>query len=167
MDLKLTGKITIKRTRDIDVINKIMLRDDIFSVISEDGVTKEEQRFDVYNEYWLQVIFNGESIGLYNLHYTNQSTLQAHAHILPEFRVRHSNDSILKIYEWVIDNCKESTVKFISEIPSIYPNVLRFCLSNGFTHEGVNRQSYLKNGRIHDVDLVGITKSEMMRFLNG
>ena len=151
----------IERTRDIDLINTIMFDDDIFDVISEDGTTKEGQRFNVYNEYWLKVLVGDELIGLYNLHHTNQSTLEAHVHILPKFRKEHSKSSILKVYEWLIDNCDEDVVKFISNIPAIYPNVLKFCLSNGFKHEGINRKSYLKNGLIHDVDMVGITKSEM------
>lgn len=157
----------IERTRDIDLINTVMFNDDIFDVISEDGVEKDRQRFDVYNEYWLKVMVNNELIGVYNLHHTNTSTLEAHVHILPEFRGSHSQDSILKVYEWLFKNCGDEVVKFISNIPVIYPNVLKFCLSNGFTHEGINRKSYLKNGVVHDVDMVGITKEEMKGVLNG
>jgi hypothetical protein len=159
--------LIIERTRDIDLINSVMFDDDIFNVISEDGATKERQRFDVYNEYWLKVTVDDDLVGLYNLHTTNQSTLEAHVHILPEFRKQHSNASIRKVYKWLIDNCGDEVVKFIANIPSIYPNVLRFCLSNGFTHEGINRKSYLKNNLIHDVDMVGITKEEMKGVLNG
>ena len=157
----------IERTRDIDLINTVMFNDDIFDVISEDGATKERQRFDVYNEYWLKVLVNDELVGLYNLHKVNGSTLEAHVHILPEFRNNHSQNSIKKAYEWLLENCGDEVVKFISNIPVIYPNVLRFCLVNGFTHEGVNRKSYLKSGFIHDVDMVGITKEEMKEFIHG
>ena len=157
----------IERTRDIDLINTIMFDDDIFDTVSEDGTTKDRQRFDVYNEYWLKVLVNGELIGLYNLHHTNQSTLEAHVHILKKFRTDYSADSILKIYKWLVENCGSEVVKFISSIPVIYPNVLMFCLSNGFTHEGVNRSSYLKNGVVHDVDMVGITMKEIKEVLNG
>ena len=157
----------IERTRDIDIINSIMFDDDIFDTVSEDGATKERQRFDVYNEYWLKVLVNNEVVGLYNLHHTNQSTLEAHVHILKRFRGDHSVNSILKAYEWLVENCGSEVVKFTSSIPVIYPNVLRFCLSNGFTHEGVNRKSYLKNGIVHDVDMVGITMKEIKEVLNG
>ena len=157
----------IERTRDIDLINTIMFDDDIFDTVSEDGATKDRQRFDVYNEYWLKVLVNNELVGLYNLHHTNKSTLEAHVHILKKFRGEHSVNSILKVYEWLVENCGSEVVKFISNIPVIYPNVLRFCLSNGFKHEGVNRKSYLKNGSIHDVDMVGITKEEMKEVCHG
>lgn len=157
----------IERTRDIDLINTIMFNDDIFNVVSEDGTTKERQRFDVYNEYWLKVLVGNKLVGLYNLHHSNQSTLEAHVHILPEFRNEHSQNSIIKVYGWLIENCGDEIVKFIAKIPSIYPNVLKFCLINGFKHEGINRKSYLKNGNLHDIDMVGITREEIKGVLDG
>lgn len=160
------SRMIIERTYNIELINSVMFNDFIFDVISEDGVKKEDQRFDVYNEYWLKVIVDDDLVGLYNLHHMNRSTLEAHVHILPKFRKIHSQESILKVYEWLIENSGDGMVKFISFIPVIYPNVLRFCLSNGFTHEGVNRKSHLKNNVLHDVDMVGITKEEMKEVLH-
>ena len=157
--------VIVERTKDIELINSIMFNDDIFDVISEDRVTKENQRFDVYGECWLKVLCDETLIGLYNFHYINQSTLEAHVHILPEFRKAHSAESIIKIYQWIIDECDGAVSKFVCNIPSLYPNVLSFCLSNGFTLEGTNRKSHLKNGILHDINMVGITKKEIIEVL--
>lgn len=142
-----------------------MFDDGIFDVISEDGVNKGDNRFNVYDEYWLKVTDNDDVIGIYNLHYINQSNLEAHIHILPKYRKKYSCSSILKVYEWLLNECSFS--KITSFIPVIYPNVLSFALHHGFTHEGVNRKSHLKNNELHDVDMVGITKEEIKRFLHG
>lgn len=155
-----------QRTFDIKLINSIMFHPEIFDCVSEDNQDVGSQEFDVNADCWVSMMVDDKCIGVYNMHPLNSATLEAHAHILPEYRKAHSNNSIVKMFEWILNECPEMYQKFIVNIPSIYPNVKRFCLRNGFTNEGVNRLSHRKNGDLCDIHMLGITKPEIERFLN-
>ena len=51
--------------------------------------------------------------------------------------------------------------KVIVFIPIINKNVKMFALRIGFKEEGLNRQSYIKNGDIIDQWLMGMTQKEI------
>jgi RimJ/RimL family protein N-acetyltransferase len=157
----------VDRTYNIELIASVMFDDYVFDVMSEDGATKESQRFDVYEHCWLKAVVDGELIGLYHLIPRTGSTLEAHLHVLKEHRKEHARAGILKAYEWVLNNTDESMIKINALIPENHNNVLNFTLNNGFIHEGVNRKSHVKNNEIYDVNMVGITREEMKEVLNG
>jgi len=156
----------VKRTHDIELIESVMLRDDIFAVIAEDGQTKQDQDFDTYKNCFLSLAVDGQLIGIYVIHPQNQITIEIHAHVLPEYRKQHSKESGRKALDWIINNVPQCE-KVIAKVPSIYENVYLFCLANGFTEEGVNRLSYKKDGKIYDQYMLGITKQEIESFLRG
>ena len=155
----------LERTFNIDDVKSVIFQPDIFKTIAEDGQTESDVKIDIKGDCWVAVRVNETIVGVYLLHPHNSITLEIHAHILPEFRKKHSIQSGRKVLEWFVNNC--DYLKLIAQVPDIYENVKQFCLANNFKVEGVNRKSYKKDGEVMDSTLLGITRDEIKGFLDG
>jgi len=150
--------LIVSRTFDPGVVKSFLLRPDILATIAEDGGDDFEP--DMERNIWLLMKSGETEVGLYQIERINGITAQIHANVLPEHRKPHSKATGRAALRWVYANLPEIH-KVIAVIPTIYPNVRDFTLSFGFALEGVNRQSYLKNGAIHDQWILGITRPEI------
>ncbi len=161
----MAGGLTAVRTYDKNLIKGVMFT--LWDVAAEDCMTVNEFEPDVNDDCWVEMIADGECAGVYHLHALNSCTLKIHAQMLPEFRKEYSLDSGRAILQWIIDNTDDSYQKVVAEVPTIYQNVIKFVIANGFKLEGINRLSYRKSGIIYDQCLMGITRPEIEEFLNG
>lgn len=149
----------MKRTYDLEFINKVLNDPEMFPRISEDGqtgikITENDQLI------WLEV---EEKKGLYLLHKLSESTMQIHAHILKPYREDVAKQSGKDVLKWFLDNIPERINKLIAEIGVIYPDVYHFTKKQGFKDEGINRASLLKDGVFVDQYRLGITREEIWR----
>lgn len=92
-------------------------------------------------------------IGCFVLHEQNCVTYECHVQVLPEHR-DHSREFGKRVIKWAWENTDAR--KLVAQIPFLYPNVKDFALEMGFRVEGINRQSYLKDGSLVDQWHVGI-----------
>ena len=145
----------MRSERTLDYGLAISVIDRVFDEISEDGIDLYVP--DVVNEHWI-ALYKDQLIGMYRIHQVNAITYQIHAFILPEFRC-HSKESGEVILKWCLDNLDFN--KLIAEIPAKYENVLNFTRHQGFKDEGINRESFLKDGKIWDTYRLGITRKEI------
>lgn len=122
--------------------------------ISEDDAPQFHP--DVINEYWVGIYSDEGLAGIYRIHQVTSVCFQIHAFMMD----RTQKESGLTIEKWCLDNI-EDMQKLIAEIPVIYPNVYHFTKSQGFQDEGINRHSFTKNGEVHDVHRLGITREEL------
>lgn len=153
------GSLKTERTLDQDLVASVMNLPEIVETVAEDGFTGPYIP-DVENEAWLQMIHDQNLIALYRLHGMNSVTVQIHAHVLPKYRKTPlSKQTGWQALEWVLENTEAH--KIIALIPSAYPNVRDFTLSFGFELEGTVKESYKKNGEIHDQWLLGITRNQI------
>ena len=67
---------------------------------------------------------------------------------------------MIETYKWILEFASQYK-KINAEIPVIYPHLKRYIFSIGFSLEGVNRKSHLKNGKIVDKWVFGITQEEI------
>lgn len=148
----------VERIYDADLIKDICTRPEIWETISEDDYDPADFHVDL-NECWLMVGDDVEVMGLYNLHPINGITLQIHPMILKEFRGKAAYESGKLALKWVVENTAYE--KVFCYIPTIYRNVILFAMRCGMVKEGINRRSWLKNGKIHDMVLLGITRQEI------
>lgn len=158
--------IEAKRTFSHEIVEGIITNPAIFETIAEDGFKIEDVEIDCIKDCWLTMDNGDEIVGVYKLHPHNSTTLQIHAHVLPEFRKEFSHDTGIEALRWILEEGPREYEKVIAIIPRIYENVKRFTCSQGFIEEGVNRKSYRKNGRIVDQWLLGITRDEIREMLN-
>ena len=142
----------VERTDDIDKITRVLKHPEIFDRISEDGPSIEHWMPSVDEAIFLT---DKDNIGVMILHWVNSVSLECHVQVLPEHRdgAFDFGQSALK---WAWRNTKAT--KIVAQIPEIYPNVIRFAYKNGFSFEGVNKLSHMKNGTLHDQYYLGLIR---------
>lgn len=159
--------IRIFRTCDSRIILPIMTRPDIWATVAEDGQDIELYVPDVTKDCWLMVCDEEKGIiGLFQACACNSITLELHPCILPEYRKKYSRAAGVEVLQWIYDT-QPWYLKIVAQIPVIYENVKQYAVSFGFQMEGVNRLSYLKNGKVMDQWRLGITRDEIKRWLDG
>lgn len=156
----------IERTFDAEIIKSVMLHPDIWETCAEDGQHPAMFEPETEADCWLNVLRGTSLVGMYNVHAHNSVTLEIHAQILPEYREECAKESSRQVLQWILDNAPEYQ-KVIAQIPTLYPNVKHFTMNAGFQEEGINRLSYMKNGKLYNQWLLGITKPEIEAFLGG
>ena len=147
----------ITETKDSDLIKKIATLPDLWETIAEDGIDSDKWSPDL-TEGWLLSSDDMGFVGLYNVHPTNSVTLQIHPMMPMETRGKRAYESAQDILRWIFTTTQYQ--KVVCEIPVIYRNVKLFAMKAGMKEEGINRKSYLKNGKIHDQWHLGIAKQE-------
>lgn len=143
-----------------------MTHPDIWKTCAELGSNINDYDPEVEADCWLMLDVDGENIGVYNVHAHNSTTIEVHAHVLPEFRQKHSHETGDLVLKWILEEGPEQYQKVIAQIPECYPNVIKFTMAHGFKKEGVNRQSDIVDGILCDQILLGITRSEIEEYLN-
>ncbi len=156
--------MNIERTKDKELIKKIMFTKGLWETASEDGITKEEFDPDVENDVWLVFFTSDKIIGCYLVEPKNSVMIEVHPNIIPKYRKKYTKETGIVFFKWVLSD--KRIKKLISYIPVIYPNVRDFCLDFGLKHEGINRLSTIKNGELHDQWMMGITRDEIEEYIN-
>ena len=152
----------VERTFDYDLIMSIAAMPE-FDVCIEDGMSLDSYVPDK-NSAWLLVTDNNDVIGLARLKPLNSIALELHPQIFKKHRAKYNKTFFYKLYEWVEYNAQQYQ-KINAEAPVIYPHLKRFMSSIGFSLEGVNRKSHIKNGEIVDKWVFGITQEELKEVL--
>jgi len=146
----------LKELNDLNLINEIILNPFVQDDISDDfsmGISLSEipihlKFMGVYDDDLL--------CGLYMLAPQNGVTIEVHTCLLPLLRGKKA----IQAGELIIKYMFERYKKIISWIPFDNKKAELYSMLLGFKIEGISRESYLKNGKLHDMKLVGITIGE-------
>lgn len=154
--------LTPVRTMDYSVAHSITSIPEMFDTIAEDGADSFVP--DVLNEYWVLMMTEENLVaGCYNVHQISGPVYEIHALMLPEFRKKYAALSGKAIFEWCLANLKFE--KLNATIPQKYKNVYHFTKGFGFKDEGFDRDSHFKDGKLMGRYRLGITKQEVLDFL--
>ena len=91
--------------------------------------------------------------------------VEYHPNLLPEHRGAKSEEFTIKSLEWLY-NYAPMYKKVNVKIPSCYPHIERYAKRIGFKSEGVDRQSFCKDGKLVDQWAMGITREEIKEVLS-
>lgn len=146
----------VERCYDMDVVRAILTHPDIYDRIAEDGtLPREEYIPDIVGAAYIIGLQDSIPFAVMIYHPINGVTWECHVQVLPDFRKEFADEFSQKALQWAWDM---GVNKIVAQIPFLYPNVKDFGLRHGFEIEGINRQSYLKNGQIHDQWYLGIVR---------
>ncbi len=152
-------QIFAERTYDAAYIKSVIT--ELWDTVAEDNASLDDWSAECVSECWLDL----QGKGVFYLHPANSTTLILHAHVLKPFRFQ-SVEIGYAVWSWVLSECPQKYQKFNCTIPVLYPNVKKYALTMGMVEEGVNRQSYCKNGQIVDQWMLGITRKEIEEFMH-
>ncbi|MCP4323352.1 MAG: DUF2824 family protein [Alteromonadales bacterium] len=151
----------IERTYDKKIIGDVV--SDSLNDLLQDGETEGDCYFDVERDCYL-ALYDDNLIGVYQLRPINRTVIDLHPIMLRKHRDR-SNESIKEVFKWIVDNCAKTVNKVIAQFPSNRIHIEKFALRAGFKKEGINRESFLLNGKYLDQTMVGITMNEIKEAL--
>ncbi len=151
-------RFKLVRTEDELLIASILAHPTILPHISDDN-TKMNSLVHP-NLFWITVYDGEELLGLFLSHPHNSVTYESHTCLLPNAygtrAVQAAHEYINWMFQWT--ECQ----KLITNVPEYNKLALRFARKVGGVLEGVNRESYLKNGTLMDQYVLGITKKEFL-----
>lgn len=151
--------VQIVRTFNAELIRLIVTHPAIWDAVSDDGVQKEQYNAPVADSvYWLLVLDGEEILGAYFLHPHNHVTYEIHTCLLPNSWGEKAKKAAQLVLSWVFSNT--ICLKVITHVPENNVLALRYAKRAGLQEEGINRASFLKNGKLLNQTLLGITKEE-------
>lgn len=157
--------ITLEVTEDMVLIKNLLTIPELWERISEDGATKEEYSPECNESHiWILIKDDEKIIGAIYLHKQTSVSIQFH----PSFLKKHRNkkhETMNIFYKWFLENVDYNVNKINVNIPMCFPFVIKFAEDVGFKKEGVNYQSYMKNGIYQDLQNLGITREEIIEYL--
>lgn len=135
----------------------------IFHCIAPDGYTME----DLLEDECINLgVFDGdELVSVWCLNEVTFTTLEIHAHVLPEHR--KNKYRIWRVALGCIQDLFPVIHKLQAKIPVCYPAIYRYAKNNGMLDEGIERESILINGKHTDLHLVGNTVTELGKVMYG
>jgi RimJ/RimL family protein N-acetyltransferase len=153
--------VAIERTFDEELIRKIVTHDSIWEWVSDDGADKQNYKPPMHEScYWLLVKEGDEVLGAYFLHQHNFITYEIHTCLLPAAWGRKAKKAAKDVLFWMFSNT--ICMKVITNIPENNEKAMFYALRAGLQQEGLNRSSFLKNGKLLDQRVLGITKEEFL-----
>lgn len=146
--------ITIKPTKDYQLIKSILTTPILYEEIVDDGVCSPDD-FKV-NPNWLYLLAKDDEtiLGLILLHDVNSITVQGHINILPQFWGKRYDDVVKKSLEWLRENTK--ALKVVATIPEDCIEVLNAAKRWGFKVEGFSPKSIKRKNKLQGRYLLGI-----------
>lgn len=143
--------------RITDYTIPIMILNDpvIKAAIYEDGSGPTVP--DIVHEYWIGVEIDGQVIACFRLHSEGRVNWQSHGRILPAFRKKYAVKATILAYKWAAKNIPEFH-KIFGWVPVCHENVAAHLERIGMVKEGTLTESYLRDGKVIDQDLYGMTK---------
>jgi hypothetical protein len=148
--------MTFERSFDYSLIGEIMrhprlYQADDFSPAREDYRPPENESI-----YYMLVRDGEELLGLFVLYPQNAVCWEIHTRLLPCAWGARAAEAAKGILEWLWTNTP--AVRLVTSAPGNNRLAIRFAEAGGLSRFGRNPASYLKNGKLHDQILLGISK---------
>lgn len=150
----------LERSKNLTLVKEFMLQPEIFRQAAEDGASLDYEFTESEREIWLFAIENGVAIGAISVELENDTTAWFHPYILSS----HKNEylKLVKLFlDWFNLYFPVEVQKLNAYMPTYAKKAYKVALSAGFKDEGLNRMSYLKNGKLWDRHLVGIIRRDL------
>lgn len=147
---------------DLEFVDSVLKHDSIYPFISDDN-------FPPVDEFTIEpllvnpgvhVLTTNEYSVFLGVPVVNTIVYDYHVNILPEGRGKIAVESNIQAVDYLFHETE--CQKLISFIPELYPNVLKFALANGEVEEGLLHKSFLKNGKLYNIHVLGITKEQWL-----
>ena len=142
----------------MEIVRSILWNDKIWPHIHEDGQEKCDP-IDHEGFNWM-LVTDDDIAGVFLVHAKNTYCYEMHTCLLPKTWGAKAAKFAQILAGWAFNEtrCK----KLVTNVPAYNRAALRFARQGGMVQEGINRKSYLKNGKMIDQIMMGITKEEWL-----
>ena len=152
----LGGEMRVQRTVNAELIKEVLSDQRLWSASTEDGTVPVEEFWpDCEAKVWLALIDSNDQIrGFLVGDVVSKAQVRVHIAIRSEYWGDKENVALGKLgLEWYQE---QGAKKIIATIPTEDTQVLRFAQRCGLKREGINKQSFLRNGEMLDQYYLGL-----------
>lgn len=150
----------INRSYDLDAISYIMNHETVRNSIVDDIGANDSKIIIPYHEDIIYLT-NELNQGVIRLDPMNNIFCQAHIAVLPELY----GNAVAFVKKALVWGCLNTRyMKVITFIPVFNRLTLKLIQACKFKKEGVVTQSFLKNWKLNDQQIYGITKKEILQW---
>lgn len=142
----------IERVFDLDRVYKVLKDPEIFSRIAEQGIDIDDYEAPIDAIYIMD--HNNTCLMIY--HWSNSITLECHVQVLKDYRETRASMFGKAALDWAWNNT--NAAKIVAQIPECFPDVLKFAEKNGFVVEGINKNSYMRKGKLISQVYLGLSR---------
>jgi RimJ/RimL family protein N-acetyltransferase len=136
----------------------VLCHPEIYEVIGGDGKPPiDEYEPPMQGAIYLVGYVEDNPMACMIYHQDNQWCWWCHVQVLPAYRDEYAKEFGEKVLDWAFTNIPKCR-KINAQIPTCYPNVIKFAQLFGFEIEGLNQDSYLKDGVLHPQYYMGISR---------
>jgi len=150
--------ITFKRSADFELIRSIMIDPRLFDAAADD-FTGSSENWEPRRDtgIWYVLAFDGDRLlGLFALAPQSNICWEIHTRLLPVAWGAIAAAAAAAVVPWIWANTP--CVRLVTICPSYNRLAIRFAEKAGMVRYGLNPQSWLKNSRLHDQVLLGLSK---------
>ena len=136
----------IEETKDVDLIKKVLCDHEIYDRISDDNCPDSSYFEPPMDCKYIAGYVGDELIGIMIYHYVNER-LKCHFQVLKKYRSYANQFARMALGE-------AKNVSIYAEIPTCYPEVIRFAKELGFKLVGRIKKARLKHGIWTDLEIM-------------
>ena len=150
----------IERTTDWELIKRIVTEPSIYPKVSDDKspLAADWQPIKDEKMYYLLAKQGIDVLGLFAVAPENAVCFKVHTCLLPHSYGEKAATAAHELIAWVFRNidCR----RLVTDVPEFNKLALKFAERAGMTKYGFNPNSWLKEGKLQGMTLLGISKGE-------
>lgn len=147
---------------DVDRLRKLLTHKSIWPLCSSDG-DNIDLFMPIYGDNIMWLEFDGYR-GAIMLQKLNDVVIEIHPYLHGDYRV-YCRLMMREFYEWFDRHIDKQFLTVRSTIPFTRKIVHNFAIKVGFVCNGIEPNSYRKNGKIYDRWIMGISRADMRSFV--
>ena len=152
--------ITVERTFDYSLVREVMTHPKVWPHVTDDGSPPKEAFRLIESDYVIYLLAKDgdEVLGVWVLVPHNTVCYEVHTCMLPSaWGARAREAALIAIqFVWGCSSC----ARLVTNVPEYNRLALRFAKAAGMTEFGRNPRSFLKDGKLWDQIMLGISKGE-------
>ena len=147
--------LRVERTFDQSVVDSIFHHKDIERFVCDDFTLDAAYKM-IDCIYYLAAFDEDEVVGMFMVHPLSEIIMDSHVAIMPWVAKEKNRAMGKSAINWVFDNT--SCLKLNASVPVYNELVLDYAKDIGFLQEGINKQSIMRYGKLHDQIYLGIER---------
>lgn len=152
--------VTVERTYDMELVRQAIVHPRVYAAAADDGSPPPDEFQPTEHPaiIYLAVHVGRMFGGVFTLVPVNTATLEVHTALLPEAWGAAAVSAQQAGMAWVWENTNARRI--ITQVPAFNTLARRYAQRAGFTPFGINPRSFLRDGQLHDIVLLGISKEQ-------
>ena len=154
----MTKTIHVERTFDWELVRRIFASPEIYKHLGDDFSPSQEAYEPVTNPSLIYLLAsNGHPCGIFLFAPENGICFNTHIAFLPS-GWGAAREAAKQAAVWMFSNTR--CQRIVASVPAYNRLALKTAKATGVTQFGVNEASFLKNGKLHDQILLGLSKEK-------